>query len=225
MYQRCADGYALAVSFADRPLDADVLAALTSWPGIRGRAAPAPAVLARLVPFFNGLLDELPWWDRAWRVTRVEPAYPLVRARDQLDAVSGLIEVSIPGAVSRDGGEDLPFFARVGFEDDRLTRFQAKIGDVVLGPGATGAGKREPHPFGAVLASLMRLRGISAMEMARRCGLAVTTVRAVGDGAWNPHHAVVVALAGGLGMPEKDLLAVAGLEPTDSPAARSDRRA
>jgi hypothetical protein len=46
-----------------------VKAALTSWPGILGGTAPSPAILASLVPFFNELLDELPWWDRAWRVT------------------------------------------------------------------------------------------------------------------------------------------------------------
>jgi hypothetical protein len=168
--------------------------------------------MASLVPFFNELLDELPWWDRAWRVTRVDPAYPLVRARGQLETVSGFIEVSVPGAVSRNGREDLPFFARVGFEDIRLTQFQAKIGDVVLGPSSTAVGKREPHPFGAVLTRLMRLRGISIPEMARRCGLAETTVRAVGHGAWNPHHLVVTQLANGLGMPDGDLLAIAGLD-------------
>jgi hypothetical protein len=37
--------------------------------GILGGTAPSPAILASLVPFFNELLDELPWWDRAWRVT------------------------------------------------------------------------------------------------------------------------------------------------------------
>jgi hypothetical protein len=189
-----------------------VIVALTSWPGILGGTAPTPAVLARLMPFFNELLDELPWWDRAWRVTQVEPAYPLVRARDQLKTVSGLIEVSVPGAVSRDGGEELLFFARVGFEKSRLTRFQAKIGDVVLRPASTAAGKREPHPFGAVLTRLMRLRGVSSTEMAMRCGLAETTVRAVCHGSWNPHAVVVAKLAKGLGMAEEDLFAIAGLD-------------
>jgi lambda repressor-like predicted transcriptional regulator len=177
-----------------------------------GGTAPAPEVLARLVPWCNVLLDELPWWDRAWRVTRVEPAYPIVRDREQLRARTGYIEVSIPGTLGRAGDADLPFFARAGFEGHQLIRFQAKIGDVVVGPSSTPAGQREPHPFGAVLHRLMRLRGVSVAQMARRSGLAETTVTAVSRGAWNPHHRMVTALADGLGIPVRDLLAIAGLD-------------
>jgi hypothetical protein len=165
-----------------------------------------------LPPFFNELLDELPWWNRAWRVIQVEPAYPHEIARDELRVITRFTEVSVPGTVGRGPGEELPFSARVRFSDGRMVRFQAKIGDVVVGPGSAATGKPEPHPFGAVLVSLMRLRGISVAEMAMRCERAAATVSTVCNGRRNPHRILVAELAEGLGMPEEDLLAVAGLE-------------
>jgi len=214
-------GYALAVSLADRPLNSAVIKALTCWPGIVGGNAPTPADLALLPPFFNELLDELPWWNRAWRVTQVEPAYPLEIAGNESRRITRFTEVSVPGTVSCDGGEELPFFARVRFEDNRLTRFQAKIGDVILGPSSAAAGKREPHPFGVVLVKLMNRRGISIREMARRCGRAESTIRGVCSGGRNPHRILVAELAEGLGMPEKDLLAIAGLDAHPDSADRT----
>ncbi|WP_432825161.1 helix-turn-helix domain-containing protein [Dactylosporangium sp. CA-092794] len=200
------------MSLADRPLSFAVIKVLTCWPGIVGGNPPTAADLALLPPFFNELLDELPWWNQAWRVTQVEPAYPLEIASNQSRTVTRFTEVSVPGTVSRDAGEELPFSARVRFKDNRLTRFQAKIGDVILGPGSTAAGKREPHPFGVVLTQLMKLRGISIMEMATRCGRAQSTIRGVCSGSRNPHRILVAELAEGLGMPEEDLLAIAGLD-------------
>ncbi|MEU7876284.1 helix-turn-helix transcriptional regulator [Dactylosporangium sp. NPDC049140] len=200
------------MSFAERPLRPAVIKALTYWPGIVQATAPAPVDLAVLPPFFNELLDELPWWNRAWRVTHVEPAYPREVASNEPKDVTRFTEVSVPGTVSRDVGAVLPFSARVRFKDNRLIRFQAKLGDVVLGPGTTAAGMPEPHPFGAVLSRLMDLRGISVKEMAPRCGRSLSTIGGIRTGRLNPHRMLVAELAEALDMSENDLLAIAGLD-------------
>jgi hypothetical protein len=64
---------------ANHALNADVIAALNYWPDavVAGRAGrerpPDPVDLGVLPPFFNGVLRDLPWWNRDWKVTRVEP--------------------------------------------------------------------------------------------------------------------------------------------------------
>lgn len=73
---------------AGRTLSPAVLKALTYWPGIVHAERPAPVDLAVLQPFFNELLGELPWWNNAWRVTRVEPAYPCEIASDHDNRIS-----------------------------------------------------------------------------------------------------------------------------------------
>ncbi|MFI7431264.1 helix-turn-helix domain-containing protein [Micromonospora sp. NPDC049836] len=199
------------MSLADRPLSPAVIEALTYWPGIVHPVAPTPVDLGVLPTWFNELLDEWPWWDRAWRVTRVEPAHPCEIARDEPRAVSRFTEVTVPGTVSRHAGDTLPLSARVRFSDDLLIRFQAKVGDVVIGPGSAAAGVPERHPFGSVLGTLMDLRGISVREMAVRCGRSMSTINMVRSGSWNPHRILVAELAEALDMSEEDLLAIAGL--------------
>lgn len=189
-----------------------MIEALTYWPGLVHAVEPTPVDLGVLPPLFNELLDEWPWWDRAWRVTRVEPARPREIARDEPRAVSRFTEVTVPGTVSRDAGKTLPMSARVRFSDDQLIRFQAKIGDIVIGPGSAAAGVPEPHPFGSVLATLMDLRGISVQEMAVRCARSMSTINMVRSGGWNPHQILVAELAEALEMSEKDLLTIAGLD-------------
>lgn len=200
------------MSSAERLLSPAVIEALTYWPGIVHAVAPTPVDLGVLPPLFNELLDEWPWWDRAWRVTRVEPARPREIAQDEPRAVSRFTEVTVPGTVSRDAGDTLPMSARVRFSDDQLIRFQAKIGDIVIGPGSAAAGVPEPHPFGSVLATLMDLRGISVKEMAVRCARSMSTINMVRSGGWNPHQILVAELAEALEMSEKDLLTIAGLD-------------
>ena len=180
-----------------------MIEALTYRPGIAHAVPPAPVDLSVLPPFFNELLDEFPWWDRAWRVSEVQPG----RRRAHPPST----EVSLPGTVGRDTGETLPFSARVRFSQDRLTWFQAKVDHVVIGPARAAAGEPEPHPFGAVFAALMDRRGISEDQMARRSFLARSTIRMLRHGIWNPHRDQVAALAVALDMPEQDLLAIAGL--------------
>jgi hypothetical protein len=187
----------------NRTLPAAVVQALRWWPGIVRRTEVAD--LSVLPPFFTELLFDLPWWDRAWRVTRVEPAYPVESPWP--DDPGTLTEVSVPGTL----GDSVPFSARVRFEDDRLLRFQAKIADTVLGPAATAAGRREPHPFGAVFSRLMDHRGYTDMEMARECGLSLATIRGLRGGGINPHRRLITRIAGALALSEEDLAAIAGL--------------
>jgi hypothetical protein len=207
-----ATGYAPAVSSADRRLTAAVTAALTYWPGVVHAEPPTPADLGVLPPLFDELLGEWPWWDRAWRVTRVEPAHPRQVAADDERAFSLFTEVTVPGTISRDGGDTLPFAARVRFRDDRLIRFEAKAGEVIIRPGLAAAGEPEPHPFGAVLGRLMDLRGISRREMAERCFRSQSTIAMLRAGVWNPDRKLVAELAAALDLSEQDLLAIAGLD-------------
>ncbi|MEU2130629.1 hypothetical protein [Streptomyces sp. NPDC018352] len=65
---------------ANRTLTVDVIAALTYWPGIiRGgqENPPDPVDPTVLPPFFNEVLQDLPWWNRDWKVSHVEPGLPL----------------------------------------------------------------------------------------------------------------------------------------------------
>jgi hypothetical protein len=200
------------VSQAERLLSPAVIEALTYWPDVAHAVPPEPVDLRVLPPLFNELLDEWPWWDRTWRVSEVRPAWPREIVRDEPPGVSMFIEVTVPGTVTRDTADALPLSARVRFRDDRLTLFQAKIGHVVVGPGSAVTGAPEPHPFGPVLSALMDWRGISVKEMAIRCKRSMSTIMMVRAGVWNPYRVLVAELATALDMPEKDLLAVAGLD-------------
>jgi hypothetical protein len=157
------------MEIANRRLTVDVIAALTYWPGViwvGQKNPPGPVDLTVLPPFFNEVLHDLPWWNRDWKVSHVEPGLPVEISSVRHGRPSRFTEVSVPGTVGSGGGESLPFVARVGFAGHELTRFQAKIGDAVVGPAVAPAGQLEPHPFARVLTGLMDLRGISVKAMA-----------------------------------------------------------
>jgi hypothetical protein len=200
------------MNVAGRSLTPAVREALTYWPGLVNSEESKHVDLAVLPPFFNGLLGELPWWDSAWRVTQVEPARPREFARDDGRGRNRFTEVSVPGTLGGDTGQTLPFLGRVRFEGDRLVRFQAKVGDVIVGPALSEAGAHEPHPFGAVLRALMDNRGLSAKDLARRTYRAVSTIYAVHVGGRNPHPVLVREIARALDIPEADLVAIAGVD-------------
>jgi DNA-binding XRE family transcriptional regulator len=204
--------YPATVDVAGRTLSPAVLKALTYWPEIVDAEEPVPVDLAVLSPFFNDLLDELPWWTSIWRVTQVEPACPHEFASDHDRQKNRFVEVSVPGTLGGGAGQALPFVARVRFEGDRLLRFQAKMADMVVGPALAEAGAWEPHPFGAVLRKLMDNRGVSVKELAMQTGRAMSTIKAVRTGRYNPHPVLAREIARALGMPEADLAAVAGVD-------------
>ena len=200
------------MNVAGRTLTPAVREALTYWPGLVRTEESTSVDLAVLPPFFNGLLSELPWWDSAWRVTHVEPAYPREFARDDGRERNRFTEVSVPGKLGGGAGQTLPFLGRVRFEGDRLLWFQAKIGGMIVGPALSEAGTHEPHPFGAVLRKLMDNRGFSVKDVARRTYRAVSTIYAVQSGGRNPHPILVRDIARALYLPEADLIAIAGVE-------------
>ncbi|GIG87073.1 helix-turn-helix domain-containing protein [Plantactinospora endophytica] len=202
------------MTFAGRTLSPAVVEALRYWPGVVHEVTPAPVDLAVLPPFFDELLAELPWWNRAWRITQVEPAYP--RETPWNEGRQGVVEVSVPGTASCGVADTLPFSARVRFEHDRMIRFQAKLGDVVVGPSIAATGQPEPHPFGIVFSRLMDLRGISVREMARGSFRSYSTIRALRSGHFNPHRDVLAYVPEVLKMSAEDLAAIAGLDPEDT---------
>ena len=108
--------------------------------------------------------------------------------------------------------ESLPFVATVGFAGDRLVRFQAKIGDVVLGPAVAPAGRPDAHPAATVLGGLMDLRGIPVKVMARETGRSMSTIPMLRDGRHNPEPLLVREMARALGMSEADVRGIAGLD-------------
>jgi len=108
----------------DRVLSAGVVEALTYWPGAVHAEQPVPAELSVLPPFFDELFGELPWWNSAWRVTEVGPAYPNAVLQSKPSGVAQFVEVTVPGLVNGDATERLPFSARVRFADDRLLRWR-----------------------------------------------------------------------------------------------------
>ncbi|GGN63902.1 hypothetical protein GCM10010112_23580 [Actinoplanes lobatus] len=189
----------------DRPLSEAEIEALRHWPRYAhtSRTTVDPGVL---VPLLNEILGELPWWDRAWRVTGAGHADPVDMTRT--DVVPDPVEVAVPGAVSRDGTDELPLSARIRIHGDRLVRFEVKVGDLVIGPGREPAGKPERHRFGVVLTALMRSHGITEREMGIRCGLAMATIRAAMGGR-RPHQRVIEAVAPHVGMTAADLTALA----------------
>lgn len=105
-----------------------------------------------------------------------------------------------------------PRWTKVRFEEDQLIRFQAKIGDVVLGPAVAPAGEPEPHPFGRILDRLLDLRGISTMDAAERVARAKSTIVGLRRGRVNPLGSHVQEMAWLLDIAEDDLRAVAGLD-------------
>ncbi|OJF12090.1 hypothetical protein BG844_22615 [Couchioplanes caeruleus subsp. caeruleus] len=171
-----------------------------------------PVGLAVLPSFFNDLLGELPWWNGIWRVIHVEPAHPREIASDHDRQMNRCTEVSVPGTLSGDPGQTLPFFGRVRFQGDRLLRFQAKIADTVVGPALAEAGTPEPHPFGAALRKLMDNRGVSVKDLAMRTARAMSTINAVQTGWHNPHPVLIREIARALDIPEADLAAIAGVD-------------
>jgi hypothetical protein len=168
--------------------------------------------LTVLPPFFNEVLQELPWWNRDWKVNQVEPGLPLEIESDHHGHSSRFTEVSVPGTVGSGSGESLLFVAKVGFAGDQLVRFQAKIGDVVLGPAVAPAGRLEPHPFAKVLTGLMDLRGIPVGVMARQTGRSMSTIHMLRRGRHNPEPLHIQMIAEVLGMPEADVRVIAGLD-------------
>jgi hypothetical protein len=203
--------YPATMEVAGRRLSPAVLKALTHWPGV-GRKGREPVDLAVLLPLFNDLLGELPWWNRTWRVTQVEPAYPCEVASDGLRSKNRFTEVSVPGTLSSDAEQELPFFARIRLEEDRLLRFQAKIADMVIGPALGESGVREPHPFGAVLSALMANRSVSVRRLARQILRSEATIHVARAGSYNPHPVLVWEIAQALEIPAADLAAIAGVE-------------
>jgi hypothetical protein len=199
----------------DRVLSAGVVEALTYWPRVVHAKPPTPADLSVLPPFFDELLGELPWWNRAWRVTEVGPAYPNTARQSKQSGVAQVIEVTVPGLVDGDAAERLPFSARVRFANDRLLRWQAKVGGAVIGPGLAPAGEPEPHPFGPVFRGLLEVRGLSVSQAARRGQLADSSISRLRAGNLIPPPALVADVARALDMPVEDLAVIAGLDPAD----------
>ncbi|MGC0402669.1 hypothetical protein RKD27_005313 [Streptomyces sp. SAI-126] len=203
------------MEIADRTLTVDVIAALRYWPGViwgGQKNPPEPVDLTVLPPFFNEVLQELPWWNRDWKVRDVEPGLPLEIESDHHGHPSRFTEVSVPGTVGSSGGESLAFVAKVGFAGDRLIRFQAKIGDVVLGPAVAPAGRLEPHQFARVLTGLMDLRGIPVKGMARETARSMSTIHMLRSGSHNPEPLLAQEIAKVLGMSEGDIRVIAGLD-------------
>ncbi|MFC8717893.1 helix-turn-helix domain-containing protein [Kitasatospora sp. NPDC057198] len=199
---------------ANRALTADVIAALRYWPGVLWvgqKNPPDPVDITVLLPFFNEVLQDLPWWNRVWKVDRVQPGRPAETGDHLCDPAARFTEVSVPGTVASGNGESLPFVAKVGFRGDRLIRFQAKVGDVVIGPAFAPAGQSEPHPFGRTLAGLMDLRGIPVRDMAGAAGLSVSTIHMLRHGN-NPNLLQVRLIARILDMSEADVKVIAGLD-------------
>ncbi|WP_155370223.1 helix-turn-helix domain-containing protein [Catellatospora vulcania] len=199
-----------------RTLEPAVLQALNYWPRYRDIERRQQVDLTVLLPFFDGLLLELPWWNPVWRVTHVEPADPHEFPSEHDRQRNRFTEVSVPGTVSPGDGTATAFVGRVRFEGDRLLRFQAKIGDVVLGPALAEAGRTEPHPFGPLLRSLMDNRGLSIKDLARATGRAMSTIAALRGGGHSPHPVIVREVADALDLPAEDLAAIAGVDGVES---------
>jgi hypothetical protein len=204
--------YPATMDVAGRTLTPELQKALTYWPDIVHTKRPEPVDLAVLPPFFNHLLAELPWWNSAWQVTQVEPAYPREVASNDDRQKNRFTEVSVPGTLGGSAGQTLPFFGRVRFEGNLLLRFHAKIADTIVGPALAEAGAPEPHPFGAVLRKLMDSRGVSVKELALRTARAMSTIHAARTGWHNPHPVLVHEIARALSVPEEDLAAIAGVD-------------
>ncbi|GAA1657934.1 helix-turn-helix domain-containing protein [Actinoplanes couchii] len=197
----------------DRKLSPAVLAALTYLPRFNQRLEPVD--LTPLIPFLNELLDDLPWWNRDYRVTRVELVLPHEIPDYPGGRLKRFTEVSVPAMLTDGAGHELPFFGRIRFEGDILRRFEAKVGDTVITPALRPAGVQDPHPFGPLLEALMANRHHSTSDLANGAGLSRSTVRWLGSGGLRPHPNLVRHLAEALGLPEADLAAIAGVSEQD----------
>ncbi|GAA0489122.1 hypothetical protein Ade02nite_73270 [Paractinoplanes deccanensis] len=193
----------------ERLLSAAVVGALTRSVGA------VPDERAVLGAFFEGLLADLPWWDRAWRVVDVGAPRASSSSRALTPGDVQVVEVTVPGFVGRGAGEVLAFSARVRLLEDRLLRWQMKVGETVIGPALAPAGEREPHPFGAVFQLLVTMRGLRVQEVAWRTGRAVSTIRMLRDGRLAPERALIEEVALALDLPAEDLAVIAGLDPAD----------
>ncbi|GHJ48302.1 hypothetical protein Cs7R123_56440 [Catellatospora sp. TT07R-123] len=195
-----------------RTLEPAVLNALNYWPQYLDVERRQEVDLTVLPPFFDGLLRELPWWNPAWRVTQVEPAVPREFPSEHVRQRNRFTEVSVPGTVGTDDGTATAFVGQVRFEGDRLLRFQAKVGGVVIGPALAEAGSPERHPFGALLHRFMDNRGLSVKDLAHATGRAMSTIAGLRSGWRNPHPVIVQEVAEALDLPAADLAAIAGVE-------------
>jgi hypothetical protein len=193
-----------------RTLTPDILEALTFREMVWGEAPPE-SVNGLLPSFFNELLDELPWWNRDWRVTAARTPRRLGFESDDPGHLSRISVVAVPGTASHPDGRTLLFSGTVRFTGDRLLAFDAKIGDRVITPAVEPADKYEPHPFGAVLTRLMENRELAPGTVARRTFRAQSTIR-MAQAGYDPHRVLVAELAKALGLDVADLLAVAGLD-------------
>ncbi|GIF17302.1 DNA-binding Xre family transcriptional regulator [Actinoplanes tereljensis] len=161
---------------------------------------------AVLIALLRERIWRWPWWDRSWQVVEIRE----VRPREIHD---WLHEVSIDGLVSRDAAAPLPLSVYTRVAGSRLDRFEVQVADTLIGPPIR---ESDPHPFGAIFCALMDRRGISRPEMARRCGLAQSTVAKIRAGRLVPQRADHLAdIAAAFEMPVGDLRAIAGLPEDD----------
>jgi hypothetical protein len=168
-----------------------------------------------LETFFNSLLGGLPWWDQAWQVADVGPARHSSSSLALSPEKVQVVEVTVPGFLSRGTHEAQPFSARVRLLEDRLLRWQMKVGDMVVGPALAPVGEPEPHPFGAVVRLLMESRGVPLAEVAHQTGRSMSTIRKLQDGRLVAERRLVDKLARALDLPAADLAVIAGLDPAD----------
>ena len=195
-------------------LSAAAIRALTD----RARDAP-PAELtvdrSVLATFLDTLLGELPWWNRAWRVAEVAEVHKSSSALALPPGDVQVVEVTVRGSLGGAAGEVQLFSARVRLLEDRLLRWQMKVGDTVIGPAVAPTGEPEPHPFGAVFQMLVEMRGLSLREVAWRAGRADSTIMKLLHGALVPERALINQLARALNVPAANLALIAGVDPAD----------
>ncbi|WP_430784177.1 helix-turn-helix domain-containing protein [Actinoplanes sp. G11-F43] len=177
-----------------------------------GRETADHAILTALL---HDRIGRWPWWDRAWRIVGIHE----VRPRQIND---WLHEVTVEGTAGRDVAETLPVSVFLRVAGQRIDRFEVRAGEALIGPPIRHG---DPHPFGSILSALMDRRGISPAELARRCGLAMTTVRKLRAGHMVPRDPRRAAdLAAALGMPAGDLMAIVGMpEPAEGEPGPADR--
>ncbi|MDG4778727.1 helix-turn-helix transcriptional regulator [Micromonospora sp. WMMD961] len=168
-----------------------------------------------LATFLDTLLGELPWWSRAWRVAEVGEVRKSSSALALPPGEPQVVEVTVPGSLGGDAGKVQSFSARVRLLEDRLLRWQMKIGDTVIGPAVAPAGEPEPHPFGAVFGMLVEMRGLSLREVAWQAGRAHSTIMKLRHGGLVPERGLIEQLAQALNVPAEDLTLIAGVDSAD----------
>ncbi|WP_165945782.1 helix-turn-helix transcriptional regulator [Micromonospora sp. KC606] len=195
-------------------LSAAVIKALTD----RARDAPPDKLAVDrsvLATFLDTLLGELPWWNRAWRVAEVAEVRKSSSALALPPGEVQVVEVTVRGSLGGAAGEVQLFSARVRLLEDRLLRWQMKVGETVIGPAVAPAGEPEPHPFGAVFQMLVEMRGLSLREVAWRAGRADSTIMKLRRGALVPERALINQLARALNVPAANLALIAEVDPAD----------